>query len=333
MVRFGGREYIADITSGAVASTFKLQQFFVNPGLEATFPWGSTIANNFLKYRILKCKFVFISTSSNALNSVNTQLGIIAMRYQGDPVVAIDNSLHQMQNSAGCKIAGPDRNQSVDVAAGGSAVDLHIVRHGPRPAGTDSRMYDYGYIEIASTGMQGTNVNLGQLWVEYSMEYIEPLYIQGRVGSTVSSCHIINAIAGNCDRANPLGTLSTVVSNNGLDMTIGVSGGGFQNLIFPPDMAYGRYFIMFTWIGGDATVVAPTSAAVNVAFVQSVRATTIASTDSSPADGATSGRLMQWCVIDINGPAASFRVGTGGTLPATVGVFDCLVLQYNNLML
>lgn len=69
------REYIGDVITSGTAGAFKTNTYYINPGLNKTFPWLSQIAQNFESYRMLGCAFEFKSMSSDALNSTNTALG------------------------------------------------------------------------------------------------------------------------------------------------------------------------------------------------------------------------------------------------------------------
>ena len=45
------------------------------------------------------------------------------------------------------------------------------------PSGSDRRLYDFGNFQIATIGLQGTSVNVGELWVTYEIELFKPKVI------------------------------------------------------------------------------------------------------------------------------------------------------------
>jgi len=73
------REYIADVSSTAA---FTSTVYAINPGLNGSFPYLSTIAQAFQEYEFKGLAYEFKSTSADALNSTNTALGSVSMAIQ-----------------------------------------------------------------------------------------------------------------------------------------------------------------------------------------------------------------------------------------------------------
>ena len=92
------REYLDDIVSSATPNTFKLQNFYINPGDRITFPWLSQIADSFEHYRIRGMIFEFRSMSADALNSTNTALGQVIMATAYNSALPNFNNKYEMEN-------------------------------------------------------------------------------------------------------------------------------------------------------------------------------------------------------------------------------------------
>lgn len=171
------REYVQDIISSSVASAFKIETFMVNPANAQLFPWLQSIAQNFESYRIHGMVFEFKSMSANALNSVNTNLGSLIMSSQMNVLSPDFTNKQAMENyefGVSCK-----PSESLMCAL---ECDPKLSTFGPwfnnridgNVANGDSRLYDMAKFSIATNGLQGTSVNVGELWVTYQLEFQTP---------------------------------------------------------------------------------------------------------------------------------------------------------------
>lgn len=77
------REYLGDIISGSNGE-FTYVNVDINPGIKQSFPWLCNVARNFDLYKFKSLRYEFISTSGNAITSVNTALGQVMMTAQYD---------------------------------------------------------------------------------------------------------------------------------------------------------------------------------------------------------------------------------------------------------
>lgn len=185
-------EYIGDVISSSSASTYAnaviglsnstYPQLQLNAGNSITFPWLSGIAGAFIHYEFEALSFEFQSTSATALNSTNTNLGIIACRCEINPTLPIDANLSALLNTHGHMKRMPYESwhyavpckgmRYVRTSQGTPANNWNLTTTAPVQ---DIRNYDLGWFNIATTGMQGTSVNLGQLHVHYKVRLIRPL--------------------------------------------------------------------------------------------------------------------------------------------------------------
>lgn len=162
------REYISDYSSDSTA--FKVQRYAINPGLNATFPWLSSIANRFEFYRFKKLNFIYQP--------------ICATTTPGSVMLAIDFDAADPTPSN--KIAIMSYRDAVrcapweDIAFRSEKSDMtkfalqKYTRGGAVPTGSDIKTYDIGAFFIASQSTPGTATTLGELYVEYDIDFYTP---------------------------------------------------------------------------------------------------------------------------------------------------------------
>lgn len=184
------REYLGDIVSSATAGAFNVQTFSINPGQSASFPWLSNVVNvNFQQYRINGMLFEYRSMSADALNSTNTALGSVIMATDYDSADSAFTSKAQMENTEFGISSKPSCSMihAIECARSQTAISELYVRPGNVPANADIRLYDLGKFYIATTGMQGASVNLGELWVSYDITFFKA--IQLVAGAEIKTAH------------------------------------------------------------------------------------------------------------------------------------------------
>lgn len=177
-VNFTHREFLGDVFSSSTASTFKIDSYPINPGQTLTFPWLSGVVGaKFQQYRINGCSFEFRSMSADALNSTNTALGSVIMSTDYDSADATFTSKQEMENTEYGVSCKPSVNMihGIECARSQTPVSELYIRAFDVPSGKDIRLYDIGRFSIASTGCQGTNVNLGELWISYDIDVFKAI--------------------------------------------------------------------------------------------------------------------------------------------------------------
>lgn len=177
-VKIRHREFLGDVISSSSANTFKIDTYPIQPGLAVTFPWLSgVVGGSFQQYRINGMTFEFRSMSGDALNSVNTALGSVIMSTDYDSADSAFSSKQQMENTEYGVSCKPSTNMihAIECARNQTSVsELYIRAYAP-PSNADIRLYDMGKFYIATTGMQGTNVNLGELWCSYDIDVFKAI--------------------------------------------------------------------------------------------------------------------------------------------------------------
>lgn len=313
----------------------------INPGQSGSFPYLATIAQNFTSYQFHALRFTFVSTSASALNSTNTNLGIVFARYETDARADVPDGLGQILNSGSKVQSKPTHSWALKCPVDNRRrfiryVDGNDSSNNFNLADNDDiREYDAGYFICGSHGIQGTNTVLGQIHVSYTVSLFRPTYIGGLRGNPLRYYRIQRSSVSN---AAPLGTSEVALSSgqtNTINMTIGGTG---TRLVFPWYIAHqgnnskSAYLVSFTWTGAGAgiTVASPTITAVRCTW------TTL---NTTPPGAAASSRGMN--VVGIasdfswNGQedisAAYVNVAGDGTVTTGATTCDIVVCQVTPL--
>jgi len=308
------REYIKDIVSSGSANTFNLESFDINPGNEDLFPWLSQIAPNYEQYEIEGMIFEFRSMSADALNSTNTALGSVVMACNYDVLDDNFGSKSEMENYQwGCS-AKPSCSfmHPIECAPAQTAISTILyTRGGPVPAGADARLYDWGNFQIATSGLQGTSVVVGELWVSYQIRLLKPKLFS-ILGNDINvyQTRSTDFSAG----TDPLGTASSTTELNNTGQFTRINSKRLEI-----DNAYkGAYLVEVMWSGSvAAAVVAPVVSLTNAAF--SLYSIGAAAQEQYPSSGTSDVYLILRCVVVTNGnnTNAALAFGVAGTLPGT----------------
>jgi len=188
--------------------------FFMNPGLSTSFPWLSTQAAGWEKYKFRKLRVHYVTRSS--ANSVGNIL--MAPDYDvQDPVPAnelIMSSLHGCVESA----VWTDLTMEFDPKLLNR--ECFITTTTTNTSNQDPRLNHVAMFLLAAFG-QSTGSVLGKLWLEYEVELINQQLVNNASSSTVSSISGGNTVSS----SNPLGLVtstsgSLAMSASGTALTI-----------------------------------------------------------------------------------------------------------------
>lgn len=221
------KEFLGEIL-GSTAFTVQ-QTYNVNPGLANTFPWLAAIASKFQEYRMLGLVFHYVPTSGTAVGTASTALGSVMIQSSyraGDaPPTTKMELLNEFWSSEitpyepGCHPIECDPKEN--------PYNLHYVRTGALPSGTDQLLYDLATTFVATSGMQ-SNAVVGDLWVTYEVELKKPMltsavldpaagfsaYTTGTVTSTsIFGTSITYGNGTLADRINLVGNTITIAAN------------------------------------------------------------------------------------------------------------------------
>lgn len=183
------REYITDIVSSATALTFQNTSYPINPGLSTSFPWLCNIAENYTHYTVHGIIYEYRTMSADALNSTNTALGSVIMATNYDTTVPNFNGKRDMENSEFAMSCKPSQNMIHAIECDPATLPIQELYVRSGGVTTDLRFSDLGNFQIATTGVQGTSVVLGELWVSFDISFYKPC-IPDTFGGSLSSQHV-----------------------------------------------------------------------------------------------------------------------------------------------
>lgn len=169
------REYLGDVITHATAGEFASYSLMINPGNPQCWEWLAQIACNYEQWVPEGILFCFKSKSSDSLNSVNTALGTVVMATQYDPYAKPFHNKAEMMSYEYCSSGLPSEDiiHMIECDPNQSPISTLDVR-GPTHTHGDARFADLGLFTIATSGFQGTNVNIGELWVTYQVTLLKP---------------------------------------------------------------------------------------------------------------------------------------------------------------
>lgn len=206
------REYIGDVITSSTIGGFKNDSYTINPGNDRTFPWLSTIAQNYEQYKIHGMIFMFKSTSGESVASTNTALGTVIMATDYNvnaPAYRTKNEMEQSQFAQSFKSAA-SAIHGIECAKDEIPINAFYIRTGAVPANDSIKWYDLANFQIATQGFQAASVNIGEIWVSYLVEFLKP-QVPFSIGGTVNSQRIVRSDLTN---AAPLGLIPNSSTGN-----------------------------------------------------------------------------------------------------------------------
>jgi hypothetical protein len=154
--------------------------YAVNPGIAATFPWLSTLADRYESYKFHKLHFVYETTKSASTN------GSVQGLIDFDAADAAPTTKALFMGHANAVRAAVWQEFVFDARA----ADLHkfaaerFVRSGSLSSNLDIKTYDIGNFFIGAAGCADTS-SVGELYVEYDVEFRTP-QLNPAVSATLS---------------------------------------------------------------------------------------------------------------------------------------------------
>lgn len=168
VTRVSHREFISDIT--AASSGFATINFAINPGNVTAFPWLAAIAANYESYTFKKLAYRYVP-----LCPTSTQ-GRVTMAIDYDARDSIPTSKAVLSQYQGA-VATPTWQQGLHVAQPANLTKFAKQRYvsgATVPANSDVKTYHVGQFILATSNTPATQTQLGELWVEYDVEFQTP---------------------------------------------------------------------------------------------------------------------------------------------------------------
>lgn len=163
-LRIKHKELVTSVNGSVAFSTLTLQ---LNPGLSGSFPWLSTVAGSYERYRFRKLRLHYLTRTSTAT------AGSILMAHEYDPSDAPPETEAQLGSFLGVR-SGPawadlECEADMDLAFPAGPYEKKIIREGPvSDQSADCAHFHFGTVDFAgSTG-------IGRLYVEYEVDLINP---------------------------------------------------------------------------------------------------------------------------------------------------------------
>ncbi len=240
-VRIVHSELISSI-SGSVAFT-QAGGFALNPGLAATFPWLSSQAQGWERYRFNRLRFCYYTrTGSNTPGSF-----MMAPDYDASDSAPVSEQIASAYKDVVEDAPWKNICCELDPSSLNSLGPSRFIRLGALSANQDVKTYDAG--NLFAFTIDGTAVPWGKLWVEYDVELITPQL--NASGSVIASSQAMKGVPTSTDM---IGTTPTTVSGSSNLFT--VSG---EVMTF---LQAGQYLVVLDQAATTVTVVAdPTAGA------------------------------------------------------------------------
>lgn len=184
VTKFTHSEFIEDIVVPATPTVFTSKRYNLNPATSSTYPWLNRLAALYTKYKFTKLLFEFRTSTSNYAQSGSLGTVIMAPQYN---VEAQPFPTKQIMEAATHCVSSATSNSIImgfECAKKDASVEWYSVLNDATM--TVSQFTDPGYVTVATSGLPGSAGQvLGELWVHYSIDLIEP-YISNTVSSTVT---------------------------------------------------------------------------------------------------------------------------------------------------
>jgi hypothetical protein len=246
------REYIGMVQSSDFVGKFDMQRYRINPANSAVFPWLSKLATSYQKYKFHGLAFEYRTMSGPISGSTNTALGTVALAFSPNPAEPppadkVDMELYEgvvsvkPSNSALCAVECADEGRQFNtmqvqpaVTATGADLILGANREVLVPFQTD-----WGQLWVSTNGVQGAGVQLGELWVTYSVEFFGQRQDHFSTLRQLTRAYNIpvgvNTGAGSIAFDRSLGGITHDVALDGGDMK--------HTIVFPPALAGAMFTI------------------------------------------------------------------------------------------
>lgn len=156
-------EFIENIQS---STDFRVRSLSVNPGQSAVFPWLSTMAKNFEKYRFERLEFYYRPRVSGFAEA--GQRGQVVMSFDFDAADASPTNKQQMESTFPHRDDMPYKEIILPLKPSDlTPMSGKYVRAGLPPPNTDIKTYDAGVLHVATSGMVSLDAYIGELRVRY----------------------------------------------------------------------------------------------------------------------------------------------------------------------
>lgn len=267
-VVFQHREYLNDIITSATPNTFLIRGIPINPCVQGMFPWLNSIANQYQMWRPRGLVFEFCSRSADALNSTNTALGTVTFCTDYNTNSKPPSTKQQMENTQYSSSCKPSENMMHGIECDPSMLVLpRLYTQKPvdltRPVtANDYRFQELGRFYYATSGFQGSAVNIGELWLTYDIELSFP--IENSNTALLGSHWNFTSDIANVSSTKPFGVILANPVDSNIDIKI------TSNSIIFPAGTNADYIVIYELKGDSTAITCPSISALNGATALNV---------------------------------------------------------------
>lgn len=310
------REYIGDFVG---TTGFNNNSFPLNPGMSETFPWLSSIAQNYQEYRFHGLVFEFRSLLTDFVTGGSPGVVIMATNYNADAKAF--KSKQEMENSEYAVATKPTTNlmHGIECALSQTVLPQKYVRTGAVPAGQDLRLYDLGNYQFAT--QLNPNQNLGELWVSYCVEFFKPILPTDGISPSTS----IDVARTTVSSAAPLGLIQSDIYGD-LDAVVTST-----SITFPSGPGK-QWLVQAYWEGSVAANFQVPGVTLANAIPLSTWANGSVSAPSAPNNGVSTVRAMQQYMVQCSALNPTNIVVTfngAGVFPSGTTTCDVTVTSFD----
>jgi hypothetical protein len=247
-IRLVERDFIGNITSSSVSGAFKNQSFAIDISNRTSFPFAGLVGYLFDEWEPHGIVYQFVSSSSE-FNGASQALGSVIMSTDYNPSDPAYVSKQEMENADFACSTKPSQSliHAVECDPNERLVKVFFTND------ADVKLSTLGNFQIASVGVVGTNVLLGELWVTYDVT----LY-KKQLASPLDAAHFLTA-TGNA--VNGQGMMSGVTLLSSGDGSIIISQTATTSILTLPIEAgatskfFMVYFLTLLSAGDSLTMV------------------------------------------------------------------------------
>jgi len=323
-IRVKHREFLGDISTGAVAGAFTNYAYAVNAGLRNTFPYLSQLASNYEEYCFHGLVFEFISTASPYSAASALGSNVAAMEYNA--AAPLFTSKFAMENSTAAISGRLDKNlmYGVECASNSNVQNCYYVRSGTSSLPlTTTDMGNFQFAVAPASGVPANSV-VGELWVTYDCSLDRPILNLDDVGFFHAYRTAVAAATA------PLGSTATFTRSSG---SLSGSSVSSTTLSFASCNIGDVLLISVSWTGTVAAAIAfPVKTPTNMSPYNGFLL------NGSPEMGTGTGvsnintNAQYMFVVTAKNPSLSF--GLAGTLPGGTTACEITVnVVGNNVIL
>jgi hypothetical protein len=313
------REYLGDISG---TSNFTVLQYPLNPGNTTTFPWLSTVAQNYQEYRFHGLIFEFRPLITDFASSGAPGVVVMATNYNAAALPF--SSKIAMEGSEFATSVKPTVGlmHAIECASTQTILPERFIRTGAVPSGQDPKLFDLGLFQFGS--QQNTpGIDLGELWVSYCVEFYKPA-LPATIGGNLVSAHITRANTAT-NVSNPFGLIAgNIVGNLGATAS--------STLITFPGYSGNSYFVSMSWAGTNGTIADPVFTITNAIYPQYFRGSTNAIM-SAPQPGQTANLYTSSFILvaTLSAPGViGIGLSTWSGGPTGTMLFDCIITELSS---